>query len=78
MDRGELASIDSDIRHCYGNAGCPEKNIPEVKTNDHSYRMKIILELHDWKRIDDIQSLSVEERIFWGFLFLCFSFEIQI
>ena len=30
MDRGERALIDSDIRHCYGEIGCEEKQIPSV------------------------------------------------
>lgn len=65
MDRGEQALIDSDIRHCYGEKGYPEKNIPPVIDGNPSYRMQIELELHQWKIAEEIQSLSVEKRIFW-------------
>ncbi len=54
LDRGEHASIDSDTRHCYGDIGCEEKDIPPV-TSTNSYRMKIDLELLDWKDAPDIQ-----------------------
>ncbi|CAF3924366.1 unnamed protein product [Rotaria sordida] len=65
MDRGEHAFIYSDIRHCYGEMGCEEKQIPSVSSNN-SYRMKIDLELHDWKHVPDIQTLSIDERLFWS------------
>jgi FK506-binding protein 8 len=65
MDRGERASIDSDIRHCYGENGCEEKQIPPI-TSLNPYRMKIDLELHDWISPPDVQTLSIEERLYWG------------
>ncbi|CAF1423512.1 unnamed protein product [Rotaria sp. Silwood1] len=65
MDRGECALIDSDIRHCYGDIGCLEKQIPPVSSNN-SYRMKIELELHDWQSPPDVQKLSIDERLYWG------------
>lgn len=68
MDRGEHALIESDVRHCYGNIGCKEKQIPQISSNK-SYRMKIDLEFHDWKDGFDIQKLSIDERIYWRFLF---------
>ncbi|UJR38553.1 hypothetical protein I4U23_031219 [Adineta vaga] len=64
MNRGERAIIDSDIRHCYGELGCEEKQIPPA--NNQSYRMKIDLELYDWKSPPDVQTLSIDERLFWG------------
>jgi hypothetical protein len=73
MDRGERALIDSDIRHCYGEIGCEEKEIPSVSPNN-SYRMKIDLELHDWKPATDVQRLSVEERLRWGYFLQFFYF----
>ena len=65
MNRGERALVDSDIRHCYGENGCEEKQIPPISSTD-SYRMKIDLELHDWKSPSDVQYLPVEERLYWG------------
>jgi len=65
MDRGERALIDSDIRHCYGENGCEEKQIPPISSLN-SYRMKIDLELHDWISPPDVQKLSIEERLYWG------------
>lgn len=66
MDRNERALIDSDIRHCYGELGCPEKNIPPVSSTGSTYRMKIDLKLEDWTNPVDPLSLTVEQRIFWG------------
>ena len=68
MDRGEHAIIDSDVRHCYGENGCEEKQIPP-NTSTNSYRMKIDLQFHDWKNPVDIQALSINERLAWGFVF---------
>jgi len=65
MDRGEHAIIDSDIRHCYGEQGCEEKQIPPISSNN-SYRMKIDLEFHDWKQPIDIQILTADQRLYWG------------
>lgn len=65
MDRGEHAIINSDVRHCYGETGCEEKQLPPVTTTN-SYRMKIDLQLHDWKDPIDIITLSVNERLAWG------------
>ncbi|CAF0817990.1 unnamed protein product [Rotaria sordida] len=65
MNRGECALIDSDIRHCYGDMGCLEKEIPSVSSNN-SYRMKIELELHDWQSPVDVQKLLINERLCWG------------
>ena len=65
MDRGERALIDSEIRHCYGDIGCEEKHIPPI-TSINPYRMKIELELHDWISPDDIQILSIDQRLYWG------------
>lgn len=65
MTRGEYALIDSDTRHGYGEMGCQEKQIPAM-TSDKSYRMKIELELHDWQSPDDIRTLPIDERIYWG------------
>jgi hypothetical protein len=65
MDRGENALIDSDIRHCYGEKGCEEKQIPPI-TSNNLYRMKINLEFHDWKAAYDIQTLTINERLYWG------------
>ena len=76
MDRGERAIIDSDVRHCYGENGCEEKQIPPFTTTN-PYRMKIDLQFHDWKDPVDIQTLSINERLTWGFvlpiffLFVC-------
>ena len=67
MDRGEHATIDSDTRHCYGENGCEEKQIPPV-SSDNSYRMKIDLEFHDWQDPTDVQILSTERRLYWGFV----------
>ncbi|CAF1349964.1 unnamed protein product [Adineta steineri] len=66
MNRGEHATIDSDIRHCYGQMGCQEKQIPPVNSSTNSYKMKIELEFHDWTSPPDIQTLSITERLFWG------------
>ncbi|CAF4070693.1 unnamed protein product [Rotaria sp. Silwood2] len=65
MDRGEHAFIYSDVRHCYGEIGYEEKQIPPISSNN-SYRMKIDLEFHDWKYAPDIQTLSIDERLFWS------------
>ncbi|CAF4871150.1 unnamed protein product [Rotaria sp. Silwood1] len=65
MDRGEHALIYSDVRHCYGDIGCEEKQIPPISSNN-SYQMKIDLEFHDWKHAPDIQTLSIDERLFWS------------
>jgi FK506-binding protein 8 len=65
MNRGEHALIDSDIRHCYGEIGCEEKQIPPISSLN-SYRMKIDLELHDWISPPDVQTLPIEERLYWG------------
>jgi hypothetical protein len=73
MDRGEHAIIDSDIRHCYGEIGCEEKQIPPVSA-DNSYRMKVDLEFHDWKYPPDIPTLSIEQRLYWRFVELSFIF----
>ncbi len=67
MDRGEHAFIDSDVRHCYGENGCEEKQIPPL-ASENSYRMKIDLEFHDWKYAPDIQTLTINERLYWGFV----------
>ena len=64
MDRGERALIDSDIRHCYGEIGCEEKQIPAISTIN-SYKMKIDLELHNWISPSHVQTLPVEERLYW-------------
>jgi tetratricopeptide (TPR) repeat protein len=66
MNRGERALIDSDIRHCYGDMGCEEKQIPSINSTKNSYKMKIDLEFHDWKSPPDVQTLSIEDRLFWG------------
>lgn len=73
MDRGEHAIIDSDIRHCYGENGCEEKGIPPI-TSENTYRMKIDLELHDWKYPEKIQTLTINERINWRFISILFYF----
>lgn len=65
MDRGEIALIDSDVRHCYGDIGCEEKQLPPT-TSLNPYRMKIHIELHDWINPMDIQFLSIHDRIHWG------------
>ncbi|CAF3014140.1 unnamed protein product [Rotaria sp. Silwood2] len=65
MDRGECALIDSDTRHCYGDIGCLDKEIPPNSSNN-SYRMIIELELHDWQSPSDVQKLSINERLYWG------------
>lgn len=65
MDRGEHAVIDSDVRHCYGEQGCEEKQIPPV-TATSPYRMKIDIQLHDWKYPAEIPTLPVNERLAWG------------
>ncbi|UJR07620.1 hypothetical protein I4U23_011909 [Adineta vaga] len=65
MDRSEHALIDSDVRHCYGENGCEEKQIPPI-TSTNSYRMKIDLELVDWTDAPDIPTLSVNERLNWS------------
>ncbi|CAF1038675.1 unnamed protein product [Adineta steineri] len=65
MDRGERAMIDSEARHCYGDIGCEEKQVPPI-TSTSSYSMKIDLELHDWKYAPEIQALSVKERLYWS------------
>ena len=65
MDRGEQAVIDSDPRHCYDEPGCEEKQIPPV-TPDKPYRMKIELNLHDWKVPPEISTMSIDERIVWS------------
>ncbi|CAF1139388.1 unnamed protein product [Adineta ricciae] len=65
MDRGEHALIDSDVRHCYGENGCEEKQIPPV-TSTSSYRMRIDLELVDWKDAPDISTLPINERLQWS------------
>lgn len=65
MNRGERALIDSDIRHCYGDIGCEEKQIPPPNSL-HPYRMKIDLELHQWISPIDIQLLPLNERLYWG------------
>ncbi|CAF1047316.1 unnamed protein product [Adineta steineri] len=65
MDRGERAMIDSEARHCYGDIGCEEKQVPPI-TSTNSYSMKIDLELHDWKYAPEIQTLSVKERLYWS------------
>ncbi|CAF3445624.1 unnamed protein product [Rotaria socialis] len=65
MNRGECALINCDIRHCYGEMGCHEKQIPAISTNN-SYRMLIELELHDWQSPPDIRKLSIDERLYWG------------
>jgi hypothetical protein len=67
MERGEHAFIDSDVRHCYGQIGCQEKQIPPASETD-SYRMKIDIEFHDWKPAPDIQTLSIDNRLFWGYV----------
>jgi len=81
MDRGEHAIIDSDVRHCYELNGCEEKGIPPI-SEENSYRMKIDLELHDWKYPSDIQTLTVDERLLWRFLFnlfhICFFLNLFI
>jgi len=64
MNRGERAVIDSDARHCYGEIGCQEKQIPSSSTGP--FRMKIDLELHDWISPPDIETLSIAERLQWG------------
>jgi len=71
MDRGENALIDSDSRHCYGENGCEEKQIAPI-TSNNSYRMKIDLEFHDWKYAPDIQILTVDQRLYWGFVSVFF------
>jgi hypothetical protein len=70
MDRGEHAIIISDIRHCYGEQGCEEKQIPPT----NGYHMKIDLQFHDWKYPVEIQTLSINERLSWGFVFPGFIF----
>ncbi|CAF1935662.1 unnamed protein product [Rotaria magnacalcarata] len=65
MNRGECALINCDIRHCYGDMGCHEKQIPAISTNN-SYRMLIELELHDWQTPPNIRKLSIDERLYWG------------
>ncbi|CAF1189967.1 unnamed protein product [Adineta ricciae] len=65
MDRGEHALIDSDVRHCYGENGCEEKQIPPV-TSTSPYRMRIELELIDWKDAPDISTLPINERLQWS------------
>jgi FK506-binding protein 8 len=65
MNRGEHAVIDADIRLGYGDIGCEEKQIPPT-TSLNPYRMKIDLELHDWKSALDVQTLSIEDRLHWG------------
>ena len=66
MDRGEHALIDADVRHCYGDIGCPEKKIP-ASSSTGPYRMKIDVELHDWKVSSDVETLAAAERLSWGF-----------
>ncbi len=73
MDRGEHAIIDSDVRHCYGENGYEEKQIPPISSTN-SYRMKIYLEFHDWKDPTDIQTLTIDQRIHWGFVISLFFF----
>ena len=70
MDRGEHAIIDSDVRHCYGNIGCEEKQLPSITSSTNSYRMKIDLQLHDWKDPVDISTLSINDRLTWGLTFV--------
>ncbi len=65
MDRGERALINSDIRHCYGDMGSEEKQIPSISSLN-SYKMKIDLELHDWIPPANVQLLSIDERLYWG------------
>lgn len=65
MDRGEQAVIDSDSRHCYDQAGCEEKQIPPI-TSENPYRMKIELDFHDWKAPPEISTMKIDERIFWS------------
>ena len=65
MDRGEIALIDSDVRHCYGDIGCAEKQLPPISSLN-PYRMKIHIELHDWINPTDIQFLTIHDRLSWG------------
>lgn len=65
MDRGEIALIDSDVRHCYGEIGCEEKQLPPVSSLN-PYRMKIHLEVHQWSQPIDVQLLSIDDRLKWG------------
>ena len=70
MNEGEKALIDSDIRHCYGERGLEEKGIPPTSKDSPSYRMKIELEVQRWSSSPDPQTLQVNERLFWGFVFV--------
>jgi hypothetical protein len=63
MNRGERALIDSDVRHCYGQNDCEDKQISSI-TSLNPYRMKIELEFHDWISPPDIQTLSIDERLY--------------
>ena len=65
MNRGERALIESQVRHCFGDEGCEEKQVPPLSSNN-TYRMRIELELHDWNTAPDVQTLSVDERLSWG------------
>ena len=64
MDRGEYAVIYSEARHCYGDIGYEDKQLHPL-SSENSYRMKIDLELHDWKDPPDIETLSIDERLYW-------------
>ena len=57
MDRSEHALNDSYIRHGYGDLGWREKQIPSSTSTKKSYRIKINLEFHQWKSLEDIQRL---------------------
>ena len=65
MNRGERALIESHVRHCFGDEGCEEKQVPPLSSSN-AYRMRIELELHDWSTAPDVQTISVEERLSWG------------
>lgn len=65
MDEGEIALILSDVRHCYGNRGCEEKNLrPFDPTNP--YQMEIHLEFHQYLPSPSVEHLSAQQRIFWA------------
>ena len=70
MSEGERATIHSDIRHCYGEKGFPEKGIPPTNKDSPDYRMNIELELQRWSPAPDPQLLPANERLFWGFVSL--------
>ena len=55
MEQGESALIYADLRHCQGSL------VPH-----HSSKVKIELQLHQWQKPPDIETLSVKERIRWA------------